>query len=95
MEIKPIDLRQIDERTANVYEAIIVASKRARQINSENKIEFNQLVGSIPTTGNDDDADDIENPAQIKISLEFEKKSKPHVKALNELLDSKIDYRYK
>ena len=41
MEINPIDLREIDEKAGNVYEAIIVTAKRARQVNSENKIEFN------------------------------------------------------
>ncbi|MFO7447528.1 MAG: DNA-directed RNA polymerase subunit omega [Ignavibacteriaceae bacterium] len=95
MEIKPIDLRQIDIETANVYEAIIVASRRARNINDENKIEYNALISTIPTTGNDDESEDIENPAQLKISLDFEKKEKPHIQALNELLESKVEYRYK
>jgi DNA-directed RNA polymerase subunit K/omega len=95
MSVKPIDLRKIDEVTANVYEGIIVASKRARQINNENKIEFNALVGTIPTTSSEDDSEDIENPAQLKISLEFEKREKPHIQALDELLEGKIQYKYK
>jgi DNA-directed RNA polymerase subunit K/omega len=95
MEINPIDLRVIDERAANVYEAIIVASKRSRQINDENKIEFNALLSTIPTTGTDDESEDIENPAQLKISLDFETREKPHIQALNELLESKIEYEYK
>jgi len=95
MSVKPIDLRKIDEVTANVYEGIIVASKRARQINNENKIEFNALVGTIPTTSSEDDGEDIENPAQLKISLEFEKREKPHIQALDELLEGKIQYKYK
>jgi DNA-directed RNA polymerase subunit K/omega len=95
MSIEPVDLRIIDQRTANVYEGIIVTSKKARQINDENKIEYNALVSTIPTTGTDDDNEDIENPAQLKIALEFEKKEKPHIQALNELLEGKIDYKYK
>ena len=95
MSVKPIDLRKIDEVTANVYEGIIVASKRARQINNENKIEFNALVGTIPTNSGEDDSEDIENPAQLKISLEFEKREKPHIQALDELLEGKIQYKYK
>jgi DNA-directed RNA polymerase subunit K/omega len=95
MEIKPIDLRAVDERAANIYEAIIVASKKARQLNTENKIEFNALVGSIPATGTDDDADDIENPAQIKISMDFEKRAKPQIQAVHDLLDGKIEFSYK
>ena len=95
MEITPVDLRKIDERSANVYEAIIVSSKRARQINSENKIEYNALLSTIPTDGQDEDSEDIENPAQLKISLDFEKKEKPHIQALNELIDGQVEYFYK
>ena len=95
MEIIPVDLRVIDERCANVYEAAIVAAKRGRQINDENKIEYNALVSTIPTTGNDDDNEDIQNPVQLKIAMEFETREKAHIQALNELLEGKIEYEYK
>lgn len=95
MNITPIDLRAIDQRAENVYEAIIVASLRARQINNENKVEFNALINTIPSMGSDDDAEDITNPAQLKIALELEKKPKPHLQALNELLEGKIKFKYK
>ena len=76
MEITPIDLREIDKRANNVYEGIIVASKRARQINSENKIEFNALLSTIPEATTDDESEDIDNPAQLKIALEMEQRKK-------------------
>ncbi|NWF89462.1 MAG: DNA-directed RNA polymerase subunit omega [Ignavibacteriaceae bacterium] len=95
MEITPIDLRSLDEHTSNVYEAIIVSSKRARQINSENKIEFNALLSTIPQAQSEDENEDLDNPAQLKISLDFEKKDKPHQQALKELLDGKIEFEYK
>jgi DNA-directed RNA polymerase omega subunit len=95
MEIKPVDLRELDKKASNVYEAVIVTAKRARQINDENKIEYNALLSTIPVTGTDDDSEDIENPAQSKISLDFELKQKPHVQAMQELLDGKIEYEFK
>jgi DNA-directed RNA polymerase subunit K/omega len=95
MNISPIDLRVIDKRAENVYEAIIVAAQRARQINNESKIEFNALLNTIPSMGTDDEAEDVTNPAQLKIALDLEKKPKPHLKALEELLDGKIKFRYK
>ncbi len=95
MHIQPIDLREIDKRASNVYEAIIVSSKRARQINDENKIEFNALLNTIPETTADDETEDITNPAQLKMALEMEKKNKPHLQALEELLHGKIDFEYK
>jgi DNA-directed RNA polymerase subunit K/omega len=95
MEVKPIDLREIDEKAQNVYEAIIVSAKRARQINDENKIEFNALLSTIPETTSDDENEDIDNPAQLKISLDMEKREKPHVQSLDEFLNRKIEYKYK
>jgi DNA-directed RNA polymerase omega subunit len=95
MEITPVDLRKIDEKTKNIYEAVIVASKRARQVNDEQKIEFNAVLSTIPAGPSDENGEDISNPVQQKISLEFEKREKPHIKALNELLDSKVPYLYK
>ena len=95
MPIEPVDLRQIDANAANVYEAIVVCSLRARQINNDNKIEFNALLSTIPETTTDDEAEDIDNPAQLKISLEMEKRPKPHIQALKELLNSEIEYAYK
>ncbi len=95
MAVEPVDLRVIDERAANVYEAIIVSAKKARKINDENKIEYNALLSTIPTTGTEDENEDIENPAQLKIALELEKKEKPHIEALEQLLEGKIEYEYK
>ena len=95
MAVEPVDLRVIDERAANIYEAIIVSAKKARKINDENKIEYNALLSTIPTTGTEDENEDIENPAQLKIALEQEKKEKPHLEALEELLEGKIDYEYR
>ena len=95
MQIKPIELRSFDERAANIYEAIIVTSKRARQINDENKIEFNALLSTIPTVVSEDENEDIENPAQLKIALDMEAREKPHIQATKELLDGEIEYEYK
>lgn len=95
MGINPIDLRQIDEKTDNVYEAIIVSAKRARQVNDENKIEFNALLSTIPEATTDDENEDIDNPAQLKISQDMEKRPKPHIQAMDELLKGEIQFKYK
>jgi len=95
MEMEPVDLRVIDEEADNVYEAIIVASKRARQINNENKIEYNALLNTVTVPTTEDEAEEVTNPALLKIALELEKKEKPHIQALHELLDGNIEYSYK
>jgi DNA-directed RNA polymerase subunit K/omega len=95
MEVTPVDLRELEIKTANIYEAIIVAAKKARQINDEIKIEFNALMSTIPVSGTDDETENIDNPAQLRISLEFEKKDKPHLLALHQLLDGNVEYEYR
>ena len=95
MQTKPIDLREIDKCTDNIYEAIIVSSLRARQINDEIKIEFNALLSTIPESTMDEESEDIDNPAQLKISQDMEKRKKPHIQALDELLKDETKYKYK
>jgi DNA-directed RNA polymerase subunit K/omega len=95
MDITPVDLREIDKRAENVYEAISVAALRARQVNNENKIEFNAMMNTIPSSGSDDEAEDVTNPIQLKMAMDFEKKPKPHLQALNELLAGEIKFKYK
>ena len=92
MGLQAVDLREIDKHAANVYEAIIAASKKARQINDEQKIEFNQQLTTVQQTNVDDDSEDFHNPEQMRISLEFEKRPKPHVNAMNQLLEGKVTY---
>lgn len=92
--IKPMSLTKIKERIPNLYEAVIVSAKRARKINDDTKLEFNTLLSTV-SAGHDDEFEDRENPEQLKLSLEFEKREKPHIKALNELVHDGIEFRYK
>lgn len=94
MAIKPINLKELDDKTANLYEAVVVAGKRARQINEDNRLEFNQLVSTmIPAV--EEDFEERGNPDQEKISLQFEKREKPHLQALGDLMKDKFEFRYK
>jgi len=95
MGITPVDLREIEKKTANIYEAIIISGKRARMINDEQKLEFNSQLETVPVTNTDEDGEDFDNPAQLKLSLEFERRPKPHLQALNLLLTDELKYEYK
>jgi len=94
MPLKPIDLEIFNRPGMNVHESIVAASKRARQINEEIKIEFNQRV-ELVTTKTESEADEDINPDQLKIALEFEKRPKPTNVALDELMQGKLKWRYK
>ena len=95
MAIKPIDLEFFNQQGKNVHECIVAASKRARQINEDLKIEFNQRVEMFAIkTESETEENDI-NPDQLKVSLEFEKRPKPTDVALDELMRSHLRWEYK
>jgi DNA-directed RNA polymerase subunit K/omega len=94
MPIKPVDLKELESKAENIYEAIVLMSKRARQINEENKLEFNQRIELIQTKTESDEEVDA-NPDQLKISLEFEKRPKPTEVSLEEAMADKLEFRYK
>ena len=95
MTIKPMDLEQFNQKAASVHEAIVVASKRARQINEEVKIEFNQRIEMFATKTEVESEESDINPDQLKVSLEFEKRPKPTELALGELGEGDVEWRYK
>ena len=100
MSVKPIAMHEFIRQTGNVYEAIIVASKRARQIHDDMKIELTQQLETLKAlNATPEPEDDMEvamvNPDQLKISLEFEKSPKPTEVAINEVRDKKVPYHYK
>ena len=95
MPIKPIDLEFFNKTGKNVHECIVAASKRARQLNDEVKIEFNQRVEMITTRTETEGEETDVNPDQLKVSLEFEKRPKPTDFALDELMSGKLEWRYR
>jgi DNA-directed RNA polymerase omega subunit len=94
MAIKPVNLQTIKAKIPNLYEAVIVTAKRARKINDDTKLEFNTLMSTM-TAGHEEEFEDRENPEQLKLSLEFEKREKPHIQAIREMVKDGIEYRYR
>jgi len=95
MPLKPIDLEFFNQTGKNVHECIVATSKRARQINEDLKIQFNQRVELITTKTETEGEENVINPDQLKISIEFEKLPKPQDTALEHLLDNSLTWKYK
>jgi hypothetical protein len=95
MPIKPIDLEHFISTAKNVHEAIVAASKRARQINEDTKIEFNQRIEMFAPKLELESEEVEVNPDQLKVSLEFEKRPKATDVALDELMHGDLSWRYK
>ena len=93
MPIKVVDLQKLEEDAQNMYEAVVIVSKRSKQINDEYKMELNQRLEPILAKETEDDS--IMNQDKLNISLEFEKRDNPTNAAVNELLDKKLHFRYR
>ncbi len=91
MPLKPLETEELESKAGNIYEAIVVAAKRARQINDENKIEFNQRIQPILEKEEDDET--IVSKDKMNISLEFEKRKKPTDVGLDELMEDELEFR--
>lgn len=93
MPLETLDLEKFESKTANLYESIVVASKKARQINDTMKMELNQRLEPIIAKETEDDS--IMNQDKLNISLEFEKREKPTMEAIENLMEDKLNFRFK
>jgi DNA-directed RNA polymerase subunit K/omega len=86
------DLRELDTKTNNIYESLVIMSKRANQISNNIKEELHQKLSEFASS-NDNLEEVFENREQIEISKYYEKLPKPSLVAVQEFLDEKIYYR--
>jgi len=86
------DLRDLDNKTGNIYESIAIISKRARQISSDLKWEIQRKLEEFAVST--DTIEEVqENKEQIEISKFYERLPKPTTTALEEFLEGKVMYR--
>ncbi len=86
------DLTTFDERTGNLYEAVVVCSKRANQIAVEIKQELNSKLEEFASfTDNLEEV--FENREQIEISKFYERLPKPSLIAVEEFMEGNVYFR--
>lgn len=86
------DLRELDKPTDNLYESIVVISKRANQIGVDIKEELNSKLAEFAS--NSDNLEEVfENREQIEISKHYERLPKPTLVAIDEFLNNKVYFR--
>ncbi len=86
------DLRELDVKTGNIYESLVIMSKRANQISNNVKEELHQKLSEFASS-NDNLEEVFENREQIEISKHYEKMPKPSLVAVQEFLEDKVYYR--
>ncbi|PTQ95180.1 RNA polymerase Rpb6 [Mucilaginibacter yixingensis] len=86
------DLRELDAKTDNIYESIVIIGKRANQISNNIKEELHQKLSEFASS-NDNLEEVFENREQIEISKHYERLPKPTLVAIQEFLEEKVYYR--
>ena len=86
------DIDKMIEPTGNIYETVVIISKRARQIAVNIKEELNNKLAEFATTV--DNLEEVfENREQIEISKFYERMPKPTTTATEEFLEGKLNWR--
>lgn len=78
--------------TGNIYESVVIMSKRANQISVEMKEDLNRKLKEFAQTTEGLD-ETFENREQIEISRYYEKLPKPSLIAVDEFLHDRIYFR--
>ena len=86
------DLNNLASPTGNIYETVVILSKRANQISMAEKKE---LTKKLEDFKNDRDTMEevFENREQIEISKYYEKQPKPSLVAISEFEAGEVFYR--
>lgn len=83
---------EFEQKAENIYEAVVIAGKRANQISVEIKEELNQKLEEFANyTDNLEEV--FENREQIEISRFYERLPKPTLIALDELENEQIQVK--
>lgn len=86
------DVNKFDVSTGNIYESVIICTRRANQISVEMKQELNSKLEEFASF-NDNLEEVFENREQIEISKFYERLPKPSLISLAEFEEGKVFYR--
>ncbi len=87
MAVEPISFRKLLKKTDDIYEAVLVASKRAKQILQDRVVK--QMIDENQEIVDDDG---IFAEPVVREDIDYDKEEKVTSIALNEFLDGKIDW---
>lgn len=93
-----IQIEDLKKHSSNIYEAIMIIAKRARQINDEQKRFIEQETGydsSMDDVNDDDPDDDNDTLEERQIQpIKHIRLPKPTTVALDEMLLGKLNFQY-
>lgn len=91
--VKARDVHNLASATKNVYEALVVITKRSKQLSVELKHELHQKLEEFAVSS--DTIEEVsENKEQIEISKFYERLPNPALIATEEYLNGELAYRH-
>lgn len=92
--IETLDITGLAAMSGNIYETVVIASRRARQLAARTKEDLDLQLSYYDDLGLVEPAEEMRtNEDQLKISLEFERRPKPAALAFEELRNDQVYFR--
>lgn len=87
------DIKNLAAPTGNIYETVVVLSKRANQIALAEKKELNKKLEDFRGERDATKEEVFENKEQIEISKYYERQPKPDLVAISEFENGELYFR--
>ena len=90
MALEPLSIRNMEEKTSDIFEAVVVMSKRAKQILN------NRIVEEIITSADEEEVEmGVYDQIEEKNPEDYEELEKVTTTAVNEFVDGDIKWSIK
>ena len=86
MSLKPISIRDMEDQSGDIYESVVVMSKRAKQVLSDRIVE--EIIES-----NEEEELGVYDELNETNPDDYEELVKPTTVSVNEFLDGDIDWK--
>ena len=86
MSLEPISIRNMEDQSGDIYESVVVMSKRAKQVLSDRIVE--EIIDS-----NEDEEMGVYDELIEANPDDYEELEKPTTVSVNEFLDGEIDWK--
>ncbi len=87
MPLKPLSIRNMEEKTSDIFEAVVVMSKRAKQILN------NRIVEELITSADEEEVEmGVYDQIEEKNPEDYEELEKVTTTAVNEFVDGDIQW---
>ena len=90
MALEPLSIKNMEEKTSDIFEAVVVMSKRAKQILN------NRIVEEIITSADEEEVEmGVYDQIEEKNPEDYEELEKVTTTAVNEFIDGNIQWDQK